>query len=41
MISGPGAITTTIVLMNEAGGQIDFALVIFASIIVTILLSGS
>jgi len=39
MISGPGAITTTIVLMNEAGGQIDFVLIIFASIVITILIT--
>ncbi len=39
MISGPGAITTTIVLMNEAGGQLDQVIVIFASIVVTILIT--
>jgi multiple antibiotic resistance protein len=36
MISGPGAITTTIVLMNEAQGSLSEIAVILVSIAVTI-----
>jgi multiple antibiotic resistance protein len=40
MIAGPGAITTTIVLMNEATAMTPFAsLVIFASIIIAIVIT--
>lgn len=39
MIAGPGAITTTIVLMNEAGGSIPRIAVIIASIMIAILLT--
>ena len=39
MIAGPGAITTTIVLMNEAVGSYFEAGIVLASIVVSILLT--
>jgi len=39
MIAGPGAITTTIVLMNEAAGNLVEALVVLISITVAVLLT--
>lgn len=39
MIAGPGAITTTIVLMNESGGSYSRVAIVVASVLITILLS--